>query len=592
MVKKDSYGFNTYVAVRVGEIQTKTNIEDWYWLESALNIADWVTRPKSPADIGPNSNWQTGPDFLRLPEEEWPIVKAPLAMSLPELKKEVFTCEQVKEDVFDQFDLERYSKWELLLNTTSRILDLQNKYRKHHNADQLQTNTTLQIAEKMWIMKAQQSLHTRLSDNTLLKLCSRVDEGVILVGGRTERWNEATWNKQAFILLPSQHRISWLISEWVHRKGGHVGISATVSKIRTKFWILGIRKLIHAIIGKCVPCRLRLKTMNSQIMSPLPEERLQPSPPFYTTGVDYFGPFQVKGEVQKRTRGKCYGIIFTCFSSRAVHLDIAADYSTDAFLQALRRFTSIRGWPRKFHSDQGSQLVGASNELRQAIAGVDKSKLRKLCSEPNSEWHFSTADAPRMNGVTESHVKSVKRALDAAIGYQVLTFSQFVTVMFECAQLVNSRPIGRHPTNPDDGAYLSPNDLLLGRSSNAVPQGPFRNTSNTRMFFFLQELVETFWRKWTTTYFPCLVIQSKWHTARRDIQVKDVVLMKDTNLLRGEWKLARVTEILESKDGRVRKVMVSYKNNEDGAGYIPKPYVTVNRAVHNLVVLVPAEEQV
>lgn len=80
-------------------------------------------------------------------------------------------------------------------------------------------------------------------------------------------------------------------------------------------------------------------------MSDLPLERLQPSPPFANIGVDFFGPFTIRGEVLKRVRGKCYGLIFVCFASRAVHIDLSKDYSTDSFLQIMRRFASVRGWP-------------------------------------------------------------------------------------------------------------------------------------------------------------------------------------------------------------------------------------------------------
>ena len=75
--------------------------------------------------------------------------------------------------------------------------------------------------------------------------------------------------------------------------------------------------------------------------------------------------------MNKRSRGKCYDLIFTCFSTRVVHLDLCTDYSTDAFLQTVSRFTSIRGWPHEFRSDNGSQLVAASKELRNVVKKLD-----------------------------------------------------------------------------------------------------------------------------------------------------------------------------------------------------------------------------
>ena len=84
MIQKESYGFNTFAATRVGEIQQNTNPDDWYWTESKNNIADWLTRGKKPNDLNSESIWQRGPDFLELPESEWPINKALTKEQLPD----------------------------------------------------------------------------------------------------------------------------------------------------------------------------------------------------------------------------------------------------------------------------------------------------------------------------------------------------------------------------------------------------------------------------------------------------------------------------------------------------------------------------
>ena len=128
-------------------------------------------------------------------------------------------------------------------------------------------------------------------------------------------------------------------------------------------------------------------------MKDLSIERLQPSPPFTNVGVDFFGPFTIKGEVQKRTRGKCYGVIFTCFVSPAVYVDISSDYSTDSFPQVMRRFASIRGWPRKVYSDNGTQLVAACKELRNALKGIEKTSLKHFGVMHGMDWNFTPADA-------------------------------------------------------------------------------------------------------------------------------------------------------------------------------------------------------
>jgi len=181
--------------------------------------------------------------------------------------------------------------------------------------------------------------------------------------------------------------------------------------------------------------------------------------------------------------------------TRAIHLELTVDYSTMEFLQTLRRFFAIRGQPALIMSDNGSQLVGAERELKEMIKGWDPKELQQFGAERGMEWKFSTPAAPHQNGSAESLVKSTKKALKKAIGEQVLTPFVFYTCLMEIANLINERPIGRVPNDPNDGSYLCPNDLLLGRASLIVPQGPFRETNNPRhRVEFIQRIVDAFWK--------------------------------------------------------------------------------------------------
>jgi len=123
-----------------------------------------------------------------------------------------------------------------------------------------------------------------------------------------------------------------------------------------------------------------------------------------------------------------------------------------------------------------------------------------------------------------------------------MSFSELQTVMFEAAQLVNQRPIGRHPTYPDEGSYFCPNDLLLSRASPEVPQGPFTERVGDRYRLdFIQRIAQSFWKKWTRDYFLGLIIRSKRHMERRNIKEGDVILIQDSNALQGDWRIGIVT---------------------------------------------------
>ena len=143
------------------------------------------------------------------------------------------------------------------------------------------------------------------------KLRPRMKDNVIVVGGRAERWMTGTWNKQEFILLPGESHIAEIIVREVHEEGGHLGEEATVSKTRSRYWIIGAKKMVKKMIRKCTKCKLKLKKLEGQQMSTLPMERLKPCPAFTYVRVDYFGPFKIKGEVQKRVTGKCFGVLLT-----------------------------------------------------------------------------------------------------------------------------------------------------------------------------------------------------------------------------------------------------------------------------------------
>ena len=325
-------------------------------------------------------------------------------------------------------------------------------------------------------------------------------------------------------------------------------------------------------------------------MGDLPLFRLKPAPAWNSTGIDYFGPFTIKGEVNKRSHGKCYGVLFADLASRAIHLDLAANYGTDGFLIVLRRFAALRGYPEMFYSDGGSQLTAANKELKAAISELDFDKIKRFGQNKGTSWKFSTPDAPWQNGCNEILIKAAKRAISGAIGEQVLTFSELQTVLYEAANLVNERPIGHVSNDPLDGSYLCPNQLILGRASSRVPSGPFSEpVNNKQRLLFVQQVVDSFWRKWSRDYFPSLIIRQKWHTQKRNLQEGDVVLIQDNNAVRGEWRLGRVAKTYPDHNGIVRNVDVQYKHPQEGKKYEGKPFMSIKRAVQKLVVILPAD---
>lgn len=170
-------------------------------------------------------------------------------------------------------------------------------------------------------------------------------------------------------------------------------------------------------------------------------------------------------------------------------------------------------------------MIGAEREMKM-IKGWDVERLKEYCADRSMKWQFTTPFAPHQNGCVESMVKSVKSALKKATGDTVLKPFKLYTCLLEVANLLNERPIGRLPGDPDNSSCLCPNGILLGRASSRVPQGLFRETQNPRYRFeFYQRIVDAFWKKWSRDALPQLVLGKKWNTQRMNVQVNEYMYM-------------------------------------------------------------------
>ena len=200
------------------------------------NIADWVTRGKRPSEIDSESDWQNGPQFLKNPVSEWPIEKSAELDGLPERIKSVHHVSDItNETLASRINIDRFSKYQLLINTTAKVLDLYPRFRKQGEKIERTTSTDLTVesckrVKQFWITDAQKSIIQDIKEKKMLKLIPRVKDGIIEVGGRTERWMRFNWNRQSFILLLANHKYSQLLALHKHEIGGHKGVSATISQ--------------------------------------------------------------------------------------------------------------------------------------------------------------------------------------------------------------------------------------------------------------------------------------------------------------------------------------------------------------------------
>ena len=470
-IRSESRAFKPFVSVRVGEIQSNSDPCQWRHIPGEINVADDVSRGIQVEQL--EGWWQRGPDFLYLPESEWPHGTTDYKKEAKDVEeitsseyRKVFAVNATTDSTEKIIDCRKFSEWRKLIRVTAYVLrfvkNLKGKCEaKGKEESPIDTRCDalspdeLNAAETYWILEAQQEIQGKYKKGDYSKLSPFVDkDGVIRVGGRVDKAIISYESKHP-ILLPHKHWISLLITRRMHQNGHYLGVAATTAKTRVKYWIQRVHDLTKLVKLKCVTCREFEGKTESQLMCELPTERLLPCPPeFYATSCDYFGPYSVK--VGRNKTAKHYGVLFTCLNTRAVHLELAVDCSAMEFTQVLRRFFALRGQPAKMLSDNGTQLVGAERELREMIEGWNVKELQDYCAEKGVEWKFVTPAATHQNGCAEAYklVKSCKLALKKAVGDQILTPFELYTVLQEVANLVNQRPIGRTPNDPDDGSYL------------------------------------------------------------------------------------------------------------------------------------------
>nr|XP_021327164.1 uncharacterized protein LOC110438611 isoform X1 [Danio rerio]XP_021327165.1 uncharacterized protein LOC110438611 isoform X1 [Danio rerio]XP_021327166.1 uncharacterized protein LOC110438611 isoform X1 [Danio rerio] len=170
------------------------------------------------------------------------------------------------------------------------------------------------------------------SSSRLITLAPEYDStvGLIRVGGRLRRSHQLDADAVHPIVLDPSHKITQLLIQNIDKELHHPGAERVFAEIRRKYWILRGREAVKRQQHLCPDCqRWRAKPTVPQ-MADLPQARYQIfKPPFFSTGMDCFGPFTVK---LGRRSEKRWGILFKCLTTRAVHIDLLSSLDTDSFL--------------------------------------------------------------------------------------------------------------------------------------------------------------------------------------------------------------------------------------------------------------------
>ena len=393
-IRKPSRGFKPFVANRIGGIQSLTKPQQWRHDSTKENPADLPTRGTSVANLKDNALWWSGPEFLKSDEKDWPNVKIEVNQeSLSEVRKQAtiqietenegdLTLLATTHETSWRLQPERYSSWNRLVRMRAWVQRfIENCTRKLE--DRCTGDITYQEmadAETAIIRETQRQAFSEecnaLTNQRPIPLNSKLltlkpvidEEGLLRSDGRLTYAEYLPFDVRYPIILPRKHWVTKLIVKNFHEQSNHsAGTNHTLSKISARFWIMQGREEIREWEAECFECRRRKTKAARQIMAPLPKIRLKlPLRAFARTAVYYAGPFiTVQGRGKKRM--KRYLCLFTCLTSRAVHLEMAYALDTDSFLNAFYRMASRRGLPEEVISDNGSNFIGTERELKELV---------------------------------------------------------------------------------------------------------------------------------------------------------------------------------------------------------------------------------
>ncbi|XP_057334343.1 uncharacterized protein LOC130673372 [Microplitis mediator] len=518
----------TFVANRVAEIQRLYNRCHWRHVSSQDNPADSISRGQTPAEFAASNIWQTGPSWLQYEPSRWPK-EALSSIDIPEMKPvapDCVLCMKIECGLNDL--LEKYHSSYKLKRVVAYLMRFiyNARHKDHRRFDRLSLQE-LQQAHDLIIRITQRSAFLKeinqlknnevISGNSkLIPLNSYLNEQDLLrVGGRLAR-SLLSKEQQHPLLLPAHHYITrFIITEervWLK----HVGTQATLYLVRQTYFPLDGRKITRKIIYRCITCFRAKPCAADHVMGILPEPRVTPSRPFLRVGIGYCGPMYIKEKrFRNRSRLKVYVAIYVCMSTKAVHLELVSDLTTEAFIGSLRRLFSRHGKSLEMYSDNATNFVGANREFNelQTLFNLEKHKssiLSFLTSE-RITWHFIPPHAPHLGGLWEAAVKSYKHHLIRTVGDTLLTFEQLETCVIEIEAIVNSCPISPMSSDPNDLLSLTAGHFLNGGPLTSFPQNDLINIPSNRLSTWqhAQQLKQHFWKRWHRGYLQQLITLSR-----------------------------------------------------------------------------------
>ena len=436
-------------------------------------------------------------------------------------------------NVINAIDPTRFSSLDKLLRVTSYVVRFVCGLRGGGPI----SASEMDRAENMWVVSVQQEetrKNTNQTRNTVLNLGLFEDKDRILrCNGRIKK-SDLPYDVIHPIFLPYDSYFTDLIVFQAHEIVHHQRIQPTLTQVRSRFWIPRGRQKVKSVIKPCRLCRI-FDGHALQLPSPppLPQFRLDCSRPFMNCGIDHLGPVYVKDVFTDSGTHKAYIALFSCATTRAVHLELQSSLTAPRLIDVLKRSFARIGTPNFMISDQHKTFKSSTIQNFAASCGI--------------AWELILERSPHWGGFYESMVKIVKRALLKSVGKRCLTYEQLYTFIVQIEGVINSRPLCYTP-NDSEYVAITPSHLLHGRRilDRSVSSMDKSADLGTR-YKSVKSAIASFWRQFQTDYLLQLRNKERWTPTRQSVAVGDLVLVSEKFTARCEWEYGVVTRLVSSK---------------------------------------------
>ena len=548
----DQGEYHQFVANRVNKIQQHNQIT-WHHVPTTDNPADIGSRG---GNVVNNELWRKGPTWLSNPSE-WPPDKRleATAETKAEAKviKEILAVATIEPDIFDEL-LDKY-QLSKVLRIGAWIYRFISNCKKDSREREVGPIKTSEIKQQQlwWILRVQREaegdLHFR-TDQIQLNLQPNEDQ-VLECRGRIIG--------EYPIYLPDSHPFTAKVVFQAHMATIHGGIGITMTKVRERYWVPRLRRLIKKIMRACHGCkRFHAKAYQDPPPGSLPTTRTQGTTPFQVLGVDFAGP--IRYSLKSKKEAKAYLALYACSLTRAVHLDLVKSLTAPEFIISLKRFIARRGRPELIYSDNAATFQAAAKWVKEVR---EDEKLNDLLANLSIEWRFNLSRAPWWGGQFERLIGVFKSAFRKSVGNSTLNWTELEEVVLDIENTINNRPLS-YVEDDVELPVLTPSSILHINptyipelDSHRIPEKDLRKRAK-----YLRKCKQAMWNRWTREYIRSLREQHRL-TEKKDTSyrnVGDIVIIKEDQKPRNVWKLAMVKQLITGRDSVVRAVRLKTGN--------------------------------